>query len=411
VPAHRQLSREELAREYDFLKPHGLRGGFTFGDCVTDDARLTLEIVDGATENGVVAVNRASAIELLQDGEAVVGARVVDLESAEPTDVRAGVTVNCAGPWTSQLLEQTRPKVPPPGRLSKGVHLVMPALPTDDGFLLLSKERGRVVFLIPWYGATLLGTTDTDFFGSPDELRVEDDDIAFLLGEANRTLAAGWTEADVLSHYAGLRLLPADGGNASADVTREISITEPLPRLLVPVGGKLTSARVDAAEIVRRAVLLLGHGETRCLTASRPLPWRPDEDYRDWRQRAFTRGLELGLDEAVIESCQARYGSRLEQVYALIEKLPKLANRITPDAPFCRAELIYVAKFEMARSLEDVLRRRIPLLLVSRLEESTVRLAAQVTGKILDWSEERRQEEIRSILSGPTAPTRAHGTG
>jgi glycerol-3-phosphate dehydrogenase len=411
VPPHEQLTGEDLAQSYDFLETHGLRGGFTFGDCMTDDARLTLEIVDGAQENGAVALNRASAIELLQDGDNVVGARIVDLESAEPTDVQAGVTINCAGPWAAQLLEQTRPRIPAPGRLSKGVHLVMPGLPTADGFLLLSKERGRVVFLIPWYGATLLGTTDTDYHRVPDEVRVEEEDVTFLLHEANRVLETGWTDSDILSSYAGLRLLPAQGGSASADVTREISITEPLPRLLVPVGGKLTSARVDAAQIVRRAISRIGHGETRCLTGHLPLPWRPAEPFDEWQQRVFVRGLDLGLDEAVLEACQMRYGSRLERIYELIEKLPKLANRITPEAPFCRAELVYAAKFEMARSLQDVLRRRIPLLLLTRLDEMTVRMAAQVTGKILNWSEQRKQEEVDSILGGPSAPTRAHGTG
>jgi glycerol-3-phosphate dehydrogenase len=267
------------------------------------------------------------------------------------------------------------------------------------------------VFLIPWYGATLLGTTDTDYYRAPDEVRVEDDDVAFLLHEANRVLATRWTAADILGSYAGLRLLPAQGGSDSADITREISITEPLPRLLVPVGGKLTSARVDAAHIVRRAIAGIGHGETRCPTGHLPLPWRPAEPFDEWRQRVFVRGLDLGLDEAVIEACQMRYGSRLERIYALIERLPKLASRITPEAPFCRAELIHAVKSEMARSLDDVLRRRIPLLLLTRLDEKTVRLVAQVTGKILDWSEQRKQEEVESILGGPSAPTRAHGTG
>ncbi len=397
MPPHESLSRRALQERYGFLSRTGLRGGFTFGDCQTDDARFTLEIVDGAMETGVAAVNRAAASELLTAGGRVHGARITDAETGERIDVAAEVTVNCAGPWAAGLLERARNGGKPLCRLTKGVHLVLPPLPTDDAFLFLAPERGRVVFLMPWYGKTLLGTTDTDYHGDPDRVRVEPEDAAYLLAQANRMCEASWTESDVVGSFAGLRTLPATGHLRPSSISRELIVAEPLPGLIVPVGGKYTSARADAERIVDRVFARLGRRSPPCVTGLRPLPWTPEGDFDDWRAETTRRGLELGLDEAVVQHCQRRYGARLDRLYNLIAKLPKLAGRIVPEAPFCLGELVHAARFEMARDLDDVLARRIPLLHVARVSDEGRRLAARVLGKVLGWSDQRQQEELRAL--------------
>jgi len=391
VELHRPRSRRALLRDYP-LAPAGLVGGFTFGDCQTDDARFTLEIVDGAVEAGAVAVNHARASRLLTSGENVAGAEVEDLESGRSIEVRAGVTVNCCGPWCNELIDD-RPGVRRPRiRRTKGVHLVMPALPVDDAFLLTSSEDGRVVFLLPWYGRTLVGTTDTDFEGDLDDLRVEDAEVSYLLARANRAFDRPlWNAGDVIAAFAGVRTLAGGTGLASPSaVTREWRLDEPLPRLLVPVGGKFTSARVEAQRIVNRVLDRLGRERILGRTARIPLPWAPNE--------LQSSGPGNGLDRETLASCQSRNGLRLEKIFERLLEPPTLARRIVPDLPFCMAEVAHAARDEMARTLEDVLRRRVPLLLLCRLDEPTLREVADIAGAELGWSTQRRRDEVERVI-------------
>jgi glycerol-3-phosphate dehydrogenase len=402
MQGHRSHGRSELLRTHAFLGPEGLKGGFSYPDGLTDDARFVVELVEGAAAAGAVVLNRAVATELLVENSAVSGARVQDVESGESILVRAEMTANCAGPWCGELLKSALPSAPPLARLSKGVHLVMPALPGEDGLLLLTRRHGGVIFLIPWYGRTLLGTTDTDFHGDPDRLDVEQAESSYLLEEANRILrGAPWSRSDVIGAFAGLRALPVTGESSSSAVSRELVVREPL----TPVGGKYTSARADAAGVVDRvtAKLARGHGPTQ--TDRRPFPWAPARDWDSWTRSMTASGRKLGLDEATVTSCRLRYGTSIDRIFELVEGRPELAERIVPDAPFCLAEIVNAARHEMARGLEDALRRRIPLLLVSRPTDATLLRAAELMASCLGWPDARVREEVAAVSRDPGAST------
>jgi len=400
VRGHRSFSRAGFLERYPFLQAEGLKGGFTYGDAQTDDARFTLEIIWGAERRGAVAVNRTQATDLLREGSRVVGARVMDLETEASIDVRAALTINCAGPWVNRIIEKAVPESEPVARLSKGVHLVMPTLPTDDAFILLSQRSGRVVFLIPWYGRTLLGTTDTVYKGDPAHPRAEPRDIAYLLGEANRALGRGaWSESDIIHTFAGLRSLPITEEKATVAVTREWSLVESIEGLVTSVGGKYTSARVDAASAVDRALELTSRSPVPSETAETSFPWAPSEDYIEWCSGAMARGLQLGLDEETAAVCPPRYGKQIEKLFSLLEQRPGLARRIAPDAPFSMAEVLHAVQEEMARTLEDILRRRIPLMLVTRAPEQSLRDAAELAAEVLKWDSARRQAEVDSLFA------------
>ena len=401
---HESLSRHRMCRKYDFLKRDRLEGGFTYGDCQTDDARFTLELIDGALRAGAIAVNHASVLRLTEDQGAVVGAFVEDRLESTTIQVKAKYTALCAGAWNQSLLEAAIPGATLKTRLSKGVHLVMPPLPTSDGFLLLTGERGRVVFLIPWNGRTLLGTTDTPFAGDPRSARCLAADEAYLLAHANAVLKnVRWTENDVIGRYAGVRTFPNKAGDP-ASLSREWSLAEPYGGVVASVGGKYTSARVDAAKLVAHVCNKLGRDPGPCPTTWRKFPWRPDERYRSWQQRTLGLSLRLGLDEETALACQVRYGRRIEELLGMIEELPQLARRFVPEAPACVGELVYCSRYEMVVNLQDLLRRRLPLTLIATLPEERVRLAAGIAGKVLHWSEERQADEVRSILGGATGP-------
>ena len=404
VDRHRSLSRDELLRSSGFLRHEGLRGGFNYGDCWTDDARYTVEIICGALEAGVVAVNRAEALRLLIEEGRVLGAEARDRESGSTAEIRAALTFNAAGPWSAALLPEDR-EAPPLTRLTKGAHLVMPGLPVDDAFLLTARSDGRVFFLIPWYGRTLLGTTDTGYKDNPDALRLEAADVRYLLTEANRVLEGSpWSEADILGSYVGLRTLQNQPDTAPSTITREWCLEQPLPGLLMPIGGKYTSARADSGEAVDRAIELLGRPAIPSPTADRPFPWRPAGPFLPWLEQAVREGVALGLDPGTARCAGYRFGTRIEKLHRILAERPELAARIHPELTFCRAEIVHAVESEMARTLEDVLRRRIPLILLARPDESWLSGAADLIGERLGWSADRRGEEVRALIGAARLP-------
>lgn len=390
-----------MRRRFPFLREEGLLGGFSYGDCQLDDARCTVEVVDGAVGAGVVAVNGVEAIQLLRDGDRVVGAVVADRHTGATLDLRATMTVDCSGSWSPALLTDS-PATPRQTRMTKGVHLVMPPLPVSEAFLLLSQVDGRVFFLIPWYGRTLLGTTDTPYSDNPDHVEVLTVDVEYLLQAANAFLAQPWHRRDVQASYAGLRVLPNVPG-APTNVTREWSLDAPAPGLLRSVGGKFTTARADAARAVDRVMTALGQAGGARPTDERPFPWAPPGDFGDWLQDATTRGVARGLDPRTARTAAERFGLGIEAVHRYITVRPELAARLDPALPFCRAEVVHAAEQGMACKLHDVLRRRIPLLLLASPSADVIHDAAALAGDVLGWTLERRQQEAAELLQAAEA--------
>ena len=361
VPGHRSFAREELLHSAPWLESADMRGGFAYSDAGTDDARLTLELVDGAMQAGAIAVNHVEATEFLRttDGR-VCGARFRDGLAGDHGEIRARCTVAAVGPWARQL-----PGCDPgPIRFSKGVHLVLPPLPlaTNQAVLLTAPSDRRVFFLIPWYGATLVGTTDTDYHGDPDAVRVEESDVEYLLTAVRqRCPGLSWTRDSVRGAFAGVRTLQANSGKNVGAVTREWTLSQPAPGLLVPVGGKLTSARVEAARTVDVVESHLGRVVGPSLTAQRRLPWAPHESWPMWARKQVTLGLKHGLDAESAAASLRRYGRRIEPLWQRLRTHPGENQRIDLRYPFCWAEVAIAVQEEMASTVTDVLRRRIPL--------------------------------------------------
>jgi glycerol-3-phosphate dehydrogenase len=393
--AHRYFDRAEFAGRFPALDSDGLKNGFTYGDAQTDDARLVLELIAGAMDAGAVCVNYCQLTGLIESGGQVCGAKVLDKLDDKSAQILARQIVYATGQWTTASA---------PGsdwcRLSKGIHLVMPALPTDEALLLTAKSDGRVFFIIPWYGMTLLGTTDSDYRGDLDHLTVETAEVEYLLAEANHYLKTSWTEADIVGSYAGVRAMMRSDKSSPSDVSRDWELKTADNGMHYSIGGKLTSAREDAASIVDTVCAQLGI-DVPCATQTRPFPWAPETDFDRWSVTITAQAGQLGIDPECAKWLMRRHGSRVEEVLRNIEADPRLAERIVPSLPFIYADLLFCARNEMVIHLDDLLRRRMPLLILAKLDEDMLRYLAETIAAAMGWDEAAVVSEIGTCRSGP----------
>lgn len=357
---HRRLTAAQVKRLEPGLRADGLAGGASYYDGWGDDARLTLENVLDAFYHGAVVLNYAS-LEGFTDAPPLRRLTVRDRARDALVEVRARTLVNAAGPWVDDIRRMELPACAPLVRLTKGVHLVVPAarLPVANP-LVLTAHGGRIIFLMPHAGNVLLGTTDTDFAEDRERVAVEPADVAYLLGVINDALpGVALSAADVAYAFAGLRALPRVAGGASPSAVPREELIEASPSgLLTVAGGKLTTHRAIAEAVVDRAVKHLAPPVRRCSTRSVPLPGaRPlgagGSSGDSPRDSAWD-----GLPPATRGMLEARYGTRAVLVARLAAERPELATPLAAGAPAIGAEVVFAARYELARTVEDFLVRR-----------------------------------------------------
>ena len=385
---HHRFAARDFLEYFPFLPAAGLRGGYTYGDAQTDDARLVLELVAGALAHGAVCVNYASVVTWDEADGKVCGATVRDAERGATAAVRARQCVSTSGQWLATN-EAGRAWC----RLSKGVHLVLPALPTHEAILLTVKQDGRVFFIIPWYGRTLLGTTDTDYRGEVNHVAVEAADIDYLLAAANGYLQTQWTRQDVIGAYAGLRVMKQSDAAHPSAASRDWEIKTSANGLHHSVGGKLTSAREDAIVIVDTVCKQL-RASAAGTSGTRALPWAPRDDFAAWSAGVTARAQGLGIDAESALWLLRRHGNRVGQVFGIVAATAQRAARIVPEVPLIEADLLFCAQDEMVLHLSDLLRRRLPLLILARLDEPTLRRCAEMIAPLLAWNAARIEQEV-----------------
>ena len=386
---HRYFNRQQFTQQFPSLNRSNLTAGFTYADAQTDDARLVLELIDGAVSAGAVCLNYCEISRYLENNAQVCGAEVIDLISNESLEVYAKQTVNTSGRWMTELEE-----VNPWCRLSKGVHIILPKVLDDEALLLTAKSDGRVFFIIPWYGVTLVGTTDTNYSGNLDQLNIEQDEIDYLLNEANYFLPdVRWKQDDILGQFCGLRVLQQSGKSSPSTISRDWELKTLHNGMHISLGGKITSAREDAADIVDMVMMRLGLDQS-CQTQDRNFPWKPPESYSQWHKTNMDKAVNLNIDSDSAHWLLQRHGNRVAQIFRLIENQPDLVQRITTDTPFILADLVFCAQQEMVVHLEDLLRRRIPILILTKMRPSKLRDLAKITAILLGWDETRTKTEV-----------------
>ncbi|MGH7671216.1 MAG: glycerol-3-phosphate dehydrogenase/oxidase [Gemmatimonadaceae bacterium] len=273
VHRHHRLSAHGVLAEEPALSPDGLRGGVSYFDAATDDARLTLANVLDAERAGAVVLNHAAVRSFVIDGGRVVGAHLTDGLAGETTEIRARATVNATGPWSDDVRRLEGAADRPRVRGSKGVHILVPHARVGNhaALTLLSPTDGRVMFALPSSSFTVFGTTDTFTKASPDQVRAAEDDVAYLLRAANTFFpSARLDRGDVVSAWAGIRPLVATAADSPNAASREHAITVTPAGVVTITGGKLTTFRIMAEQVVNVVCRRLGTGRS-AITAHAPL--------------------------------------------------------------------------------------------------------------------------------------------
>jgi len=399
---HRTIDRDEVLALVPALEPRDPKNAYLFYDCQTDDVRLTLTVLGEAERFGAVMLNGAEVTEVLGRNGRADGVAFLEAESGQRIEVGADNVVNATGVFADRIRpeevveEEDAPRISP----SRGTHLLIDRerLSTGTAACIVPAGAGRAIFALPWYGRTLVGTTDNDFDGDIDHPRPGEEDIAYLLDAVNEFFGVSLGVGDLVGAYAGVRPLIATGDpKKSVDISRKAELYETSSGMLTITGGKLTTWRRMAKQTVDRLVEREGR-EAPCHTAEIPLGMeaRPED-------------LEApeGVGEEALAQLAFRYGHAARKVLALACEQPELAQPIVPGRPDLLAEAVIAVRHEQARSVADVLlrRTRLGLLAAPQLREAAAAGdVAAAMGKELGWS---RREVKRAAEAWPVAAAEA----
>ena len=392
LPRQKQLSHRGLMDAFPSLDPDAFVGGLRYYDAGTDDARFVTALARTAARDGAAIATSVRAVGMLRDGDRVKGVQVVDLESGREVGVQADVVINATGVWTDDVERFVEDPVRDV-TASKGIHIVVPGHRIRASTGLITKTKKSVLFIIPFREHWLIGTTDTPWSLDLAHPAACAGDIEYLLRQANRLLADPLTRDDIVGVFAGLRPLVTGTAGATTQLSREHAITRPAPGMVTIAGGKFTTYRVMAKDVVDIALQERGGAVPQSRTGELPLVGAEGWEAL-WEGRealATSRGLSLATIEHLLE----RHGSYAEQVLDLAADRPALGERLDPDAPYLKAEIVWAAQSEGALHLDDLLTRRTRLSIeVKDRGLAAAEEAARLVAPVLGWDEATIAREI-----------------
>ncbi|HKV44019.1 MAG TPA: glycerol-3-phosphate dehydrogenase/oxidase [bacterium] len=390
---HRRLAPADASALVPALRRDGMRCAFLYYDAQTDDARLTLTVLRTAVSHGAVVVNYAEAVGVRAEAGRCAGADVVDRRSGARFVVSARTTINAAGVWAEAVAGLA---APPTFRIrrAKGVHLVLSnaRLGMHRAALVLPEtDDGRIAFVVPWQGALLLGTTDTEWRRADDEPDVARDDVAYLLGHASRFLTVPLHAREILGAFASLRPLVSLGARPSARLSRRHEVVRSAEGFYSIIGGKLTTYRRMAEDVMNAAT------GRRAGTPSptRTLPLVGAAGLRQALPALRDRARRLRLPRRTVLHLIRTYGTEAARVCDLVAERPALGTPLVEACPHIGAEVVVAARHEMAGTLEDVLLRRTRLAhLLPRQGAEIASQVAALMGDELGWPPDEQADRV-----------------
>jgi glycerol-3-phosphate dehydrogenase len=378
----RILTREETLAHLPTLKTEGLRGGAVYYDGQFDDARLLIHMVATAFEQGATLLNYVKVSGLTKDSQGFVnGVNARDVETGNEFRAAAKVVINATGAFSDLLRLKAEPSATPMIVPSQGIHLVFDSsfLQGESAVMVPHTSDGRVLFAIPWHGHTLVGTTDTPIATAMLEPVAMEQEIDFILATAGEYLAKAPTRDDVLSVFAGIRpLVRATGVATTAALSRDHLINIDRSGLVTVCGGKWTTYRHMAEDCVDQAATLAQLPDKACVTHHLPI-----------------HGFQAAAKEL---GSLAVYGSDAYEIRKLIESDASLGAQMQQSLPYMKAEVVWAARHEMARTVEDVLARRTRALFLNA--RAAIAMAPAVAGLMaleLGWDDFTRRKQLAAF--------------
>ena len=397
VPGHRHLSRQGALRLAPGVRSDALIGAIQYYDAQMDDARYALTVVRTAAHHGAKVARGARVTGFVREGEQVVGAQVMDVETDEKLVIRATQIINATGVWTDDTQEMAGGRGSFHVRASKGVHLVVPRnrIQLDTG-LILRTERS-VLFVIPWGRHWIIGTTDTDWELDKVHPAASSTDINYILDHVNSVLRTPLRPEDVEGVYAGLRPLLAGESEQTSKLSREHSVAQPVPGLTVIAGGKYTTYRVmakDAVDVARR-----GMSASVPDSVTERLALLGADGYEAMWNKRSALATSSRVHVTRIEHLLHRYGSCITDLLDLIAEDATLGEPVSSGSDYLRAEIVYAASHEGALHLDDVLTRRTRI----SIEEwdrgtGSAHDVAMLMARVLDWDDGTIEREVDHYL-------------
>ncbi|HJB10295.1 MAG TPA: glycerol-3-phosphate dehydrogenase/oxidase [Candidatus Brachybacterium merdavium] len=397
VPFHRHLSRRRMLERFRGLDGDKAVGAIEYFDAQMDDARFVMMLVRSAVEHGAAATTYTRVLDYLRDGEDVIGATVRDETTGEELDVHARTTILAGGVWTGRQQDLVTSEQGLRVQASKGVHLVVPRerIPAVQDVGIITQTEKSVLFIIPSDEYWVIGTTDTPWEADVDDVATTATDIDYILEHANAVLESDLTHDDIIGTFAGLRPLVQpvrSSEKGSAKVSREHTVMQVAPGLSAIAGGKYTTYRVMAEDVVDFAIKDVFPGR-RSVTES--VPVLGGQGFAEAQRDSGAIANRLGLDAARMERLLFRYGTLVRDVLAPADADHELAQPLSHAPRYLRAEVLYAAREEGVVHLADVMKRRLRLdYEVRDRGHAAAQEIADLIAPELGWDQDRIAAEV-----------------
>ena len=393
------LSRAQTVEHLPTVETERLAGGVLYHDGQFDDSRLAINLAQTAVDHGAVLVNYCACLGLRKEGGAVAGVLTRDGETGAEFEIRARVVINAAGAFVDEVRRFDEPGGAPLVAVSQGVHVVLPKkfLPGTSALMVPKTADGRVLFAIPWHDRVVVGTTDTPGMNASAEPRALPAEVDFIMEHARKYLACDPVENDVLSVFAGLRPLVKRGGAANtAALSRDHTIVISPAKLVTLTGGKWTTYRKMAEDVINQAEKVAGLAPKPSPTADLPIHGAPEVG-RVFSPPSATEDVK-GRAEA--PPYLSIYGSDAPAIAALAKKESALDVPLVAGLPMRQSEVLWHARHEMARTVEDVLARRTrALLLDARGSIAAAPAVARLLARELNRDEAWIEAQVRAYTA------------
>ncbi|WBL22912.1 glycerol-3-phosphate dehydrogenase/oxidase [Zunongwangia sp. HRR-M8] len=370
----KHIKKEETLKRVKTIRQDKLRGGVVYQDGQFDDSRLAINVAQTCVEHGASILNYFKVNNLIIEDKVIKGVAAKDMETGEDHQFLGDTVINATGVFTDDILKMANPNARNMVKPSQGVHLVFDKsfLPGEDAIMIPKTDDGRVLFAVPWHDKVIVGTTDTPLEEHCLEPQALDKEVEFILKTFNNYLEKKVTRDDIRSIYAGLRPLaaPKDGSESSKEISRSHKILVSETGLITITGGKWTTFRRMAQDTVDKAISLGKLPKKECKTMDLKIHGAKENP-------DLTNHLYI-------------YGSDQPQVHNLINEDPTLGEKLHPRLDFLKAEVVWAVRHELARTIDDVLARRVRMLFMDakaaiECAPEVAKLLAKETGKDEQW--------------------------